>query len=67
MKKILIAMGALLLITGLVFAAGGQEAADEQVELRVWGWTIDRSDGISIHDIADRYMAEHPNVTIELM
>ena len=67
MKKSLIAMGALLLITGLVFAAGGQEAADEQVELRVWGWTIDRSDGISIHDIADRYMAEHPNVTIELM
>jgi ABC-type glycerol-3-phosphate transport system substrate-binding protein len=67
MKRLLIVTGALLLVTTLVFAGGRRETTGDQVELRVWGWTIDRSDGISIHDIADSYMARNPNVTIELM
>ena len=66
MRKILILLGIFLIISGFVFAGGTQEK-EEKVTIKVWGWTLNRSDGASIHPIAEAYMEENPNVEIEFM
>jgi len=56
----------LVLITGVAFANGAEDAQDA-VKMKIWGWTLNRSDGASIHPISEAYMEENPEVEIEMM
>lgn len=67
MKKIMLLLICFVFTTALIFASGAEETGEEEITLKVWGWTLNRSDGASIHDIADEYMKENPQVTIEFM
>jgi ABC-type glycerol-3-phosphate transport system substrate-binding protein len=68
MKKVMIMCVVLVLIAGGIWAAGSGEAEGQKTaKLKIWGWTLNRSDGASIHPISEAYMEANPGVEIELM
>ncbi len=65
-KSVVVCIVLFSCIAGVLFAGGAREE-EETVNLRLWGWTFNRSDGASIHPITEAYMEENPHVKIELM
>ncbi len=61
MKKQMIAVAAAAAIAASSFAVPAFAETEEPVTLTYWGWDISNY----LQPLADAYMAEHPNVTIE--
>ena len=56
----------LFAVSTVMFAAGGKEAAEEQIEIRVVWWGDGEAPGMAawMDESAELYHQEHPNVTI---